>query len=222
MSEQPKTLEQIKEKLRQPKTHYKELPHFDHSILGRCYIKKISSKAYCDLEVFEHGTSETQKWPEAHRHKWASQGRLRTFLMEAVVLESGERLDTETAQALIESEECGADNHQLMLMCEEQNPPRSYLVGEVQALLVSNTYFAQILDVLLRFGGFETLVNLLALDEDDDEHQKAREDLAKLMDAAPGILALLNVREIEKAEKQKEQSKEIGEAVSESVVKALV
>lgn len=213
-----RTLNEIRALLRGKGKDYKSYPKHYHEVLGTVYIGKLSSSAYNELESFSMPNDDIAKWTAGQRHDWSQQGRMRVMFKNAIYLESGEKLENEDIEALIKGD-YGAENHALMLRCEEVNPERSYIVTEVSRLMLASTYFANVINFIAQNDGASKLVALFGLEEDTNEHQAAREELARLMDIAPVIVSLTRyATDKESEERAKESERIVKETVEETLI----
>lgn len=214
------SLDQIKAKLKSPDIPYNECPVHEHSVLGKVYIGKLSTKAYCELEAFEMPTPAVQKWEPKKQLQWQQEGQLRIFLKSCVFLEDGSQLDDEAIELIIKGN-FGAENRKLTDACKKNNPPREYLVEEVFAMLQCNAWIITLLDAAVKGGLMEQVNQFLAGKAGDPEVDKAAETLALMEEALPMWKAFFQMDKLEAQKIIKEASDESAVKAAEAVTGAI-
>lgn len=214
------SLDQIKAKLKSPDTPYNECPVHEHSVLGKVYIGKLSTGAYCELEAFDVIPARVAQWEVKKQIEWQKSGKLRVFLRHSVFLEDGSRLDEEAIDLIVKGN-FGSENQKLFLKCSEENPPREYLVEEVFAMLQCNAWIITLLDAAVKGGLMEVVNAYLAGKAGDPEVDKAAETLALMEDALPMWKAFFQMDKLEAQKIIKEASDESAAKAAEAVTGAI-
>ena len=214
------SLDQIKAKLKAPDTPYTEYPTHEHSVLGKVYIGKLSTRGYCELEAFAQPTPDVAKWPQASIVRWIQEGQMRVLFKYCVYLEDGSHLDDETITLLINGK-YGEDNQRLTEVCRRENPPREYMAEEVFAVLQFNTWAITMLEAAHRAGLWQHVITYLSGKADDPEVKAASEVLASLEEVLPMFKAMFRIEEAEKIDQMKKISDDSANKTAEAIGSAL-
>lgn len=214
------SLDQIKAQLKAPEIPYTECPVHEHGVLGKVYIGKLSTGAYCELESFDNPPPVIQRREPKNQLKWQQEGQLWVFLRSCVYLEDGTHLDDEAIELLLKGN-FGAENRKLTDACKKENPPREYMVEEVWSMLQCNAWIITLLDACVKGGLMEVVNSYLAGKTGDPEVDKAANTLAQMEEALPLWKAFFQMDKAETLEVIKQASDESAAKAGDAVAGAM-